>query len=67
MSSRILRSFMAIRARSGEDSGVLGFGDEGTDDGDTGAVRRDGVVERGVVAVVTKEIVATGDASGTGA
>ncbi len=54
-------------ASSGEDSGVLGFGDEGTDDGDTDAVQRDGVVERGVVAEVTKEMVATSDASGTGA
>ncbi len=67
--SHVVKYLTLVRRDSsgGEDPGVLGFGDERTDDGDTGAVRRDGMVERGVVAVVAKEMVAAGDASGTGA
>ncbi len=48
----------------GKDSGVFSLGHEGADDGDTGAVGRDGVVERGRVVVVAEAVVASGDASG---
>ena len=51
-------------AGRGKDSGVFRFGHEGADDGDTGAVGRDGVVERGRVVVVAEAVVASGDASG---
>ncbi len=54
-------------ASGGKDSGVLGFGNEGTDDGDAGTVRGYGMVERGGVVAVAKEVVAAGDASGIGA
>ena len=51
----------------GKDPGVLGFGNEGTDDGDAGSVRGYGMVERGVVVAVAEEVVTAGDASGIGA
>ena len=54
-------------AGGGKDSGVLCFGNEGTDDGDAGTVGGYGMVERGVVVAVAEEVVTAGDASGIGA
>ena len=54
-------------AGGGKDSGVFGFGHEGTDNGDASTVRGYGMVERGVVVAVAEEVVTAGDASGIGA
>ena len=54
-------------AGGGKDSGVFGFGHEGTDNGDASAVGGYWMVERGVVVSVAEEMVTAGDASGIGA
>ncbi len=57
MSSSICRSFVAIQAAAKTPAYSASATKAHIYDGDTCAVRRDGVVERGVVAVVAKEMV----------
>ena len=59
-------TFVSGDAAGGEQSAIFRLGDERADDGDTCGVCRDGVVEGTVVVFVAENVVAAGDAAGTG-
>ncbi len=59
-------SFDGSDVAGGEQSAVFCLGDEGSDDRDTCRVCGDGVVEGAVIVAVAENVVAAGDAAGTG-
>ena len=59
-------TFVSGDAAGGKQSAIFRLGDERTDDGDTSGVCRDGVVQWAVVVFVAEEVMAAGDAAGTG-
>jgi hypothetical protein len=67
--SHILENLPLVGGDAGgsKGSGVLSLSNEGAYYGDTGAVGRDGVIQRGTVVSVAETVMASGDASGTGA